>query len=117
MPTGGGTYAYYQFTATSTTNHTFSFYAKNNGGDANVTMGFFIASQTQSITLTNEWKRFEFTTSITSGNPVQVGVDNLTSVDMLIWGCQVEESLTQQVTFQHQEVQLQETKTSSQEMV
>ena len=92
MPTGGGTYAYYQFTATSTTNHTFSFYAKNNGGDANVTMGFFIASQTQSITLTNEWKRFEFTTSITSGNPVQVGVDNLTSVDMLIWGCQCEES-------------------------
>ena len=92
MPTGSGTYAYYQFTATSTTNHTFSFYAKNNGGDANVTMAFFVASQTQSITLTNEWKRFEFTTSITSGNSVQVGVDNLTSIDMLIWGCQCEES-------------------------
>ena len=92
MPTGSGTYAYYQFTATSTTNHTFSFYAKNNGGDADVTMAFFVASQTQSITLTNEWKRFEFTTSITSGNSVQVGVDNLTSIDMLIWGCQCEES-------------------------
>ena len=27
MPTGSGTYAYYQFTATSTTDHTLSFYA------------------------------------------------------------------------------------------
>ena len=92
MPTGSETYAYYQFTATSTANHTFSFYAKNNGGDADVNMKFFIASQQQSITLTNEWKRFEFTTSITSGNAVAVGVDNLTSIDMLIWGCQCEES-------------------------
>jgi len=90
MPSGSGTYAYYEFTATSTTNHTLSFYAKNNGGDADVTMAFFMASQTQSITLTNEWQRFEFTTSITSGNTVQVGVDNITSVDMLIFGVQCE---------------------------
>ena len=90
MPTGSGTYAYYQFTATSTTDHTLSFYAKNNGGDADVTMAFFVASQTQNITLTNEWQRFEFTTSITSGNAVQVGVDNITSVDMLIYGVQCE---------------------------
>ena len=90
MPTGSGTYAYYQFTATSTTDHTLSFYAKNNGGDADVVMAFFVETQTQNITLTNEWQRFEFTTSITSGNTVQVGVDNITSVDMLIFGVQCE---------------------------
>ena len=92
MPSGSGTYTYYQFSATSSTNHTFSFYAKNNGGDADVIMAFFVASQTQNITLTNEWQRFEFTKSITSGSNVQVGIDNVTSVDMLIWGAQCEES-------------------------
>ena len=90
MPTGSGTYAYYQFTATSTADHTLSFYAKNNGGDADVTMAFFAPSGAKDITLTNEWQRFEFTRPVTSGNAVQVGVDNITSVDMLIYGVQCE---------------------------
>ena len=53
----GGTYAYYQFTATSTTNHTLVFMLKDNGGDANVTMEVRYSKSNTNITLTNEWKR------------------------------------------------------------
>ena len=91
-PTGSGTYAYIQFNASLNSDYTLSFYAKNNGGDADINMVFFqpIPQSNKQITLTNEWQRFEFTKFNVSSGTMQVGVDNITSFDMLLWGVQAE---------------------------
>ena len=68
---------------------------------------------TSTSTSTTIWSRFLISETNGSTTVTANGTDGV-----LFWGMQLEEgSYATSVTFQHQEVQLQETKTSSQEMV
>lgn len=91
MPDGNGTffdtYVYETLPAA-----TFSFYAKNNGGSNQIKVFTPEGINTkETITLTDDWKRYVFVGN--SGSQFKVGFDNVTGAgetDFLIYGFQLE---------------------------
>ena len=91
MPDTSGTFLDVNLSGLQGNTLTVSFYAKNNGGATNITT-FSPDNNSQTISLTDKWVRYDFT-SIAASN-VRVGIDNLNgggAVDFLLYAFQLEE--------------------------
>lgn len=77
---------------TSGNSYILSFYAKNNGGTANLTATFDGQSADQPYTITNSFARYSFTFTATATETSQVRLfASITGIDAFIWGAQFEE--------------------------
>jgi hypothetical protein len=75
---------------------TSSFWAKNNGGDANISVQMNssgVSTYAKGIVLTNEWQRFDFTQSYagTDTGSLTFRFRQTNSIDCLVYGFQLEE--------------------------
>ena len=75
---------------------TSSFWAKNNGGDANISVQMNssgVSTYAKGIALTNEWQRFDFTQSYagTDTGSLTFRFRQTNSIDCLVYGFQLEE--------------------------
>ena len=77
---------------TSGLTYTFSFYIKNNGGNASLLVDFDGQSASQSYTITNDWARYEFTFTATSTETSQIRLfRSVSDIDLFAFGTQLEE--------------------------
>jgi len=77
---------------TSGLTYTFSFYIKNNGGNASLLVDFDGQSASQSYTITNDWARYEFTFTATSTETSQIRLfRSVSDIDLFAFGTQLEQ--------------------------
>ena len=89
---GGGNRLGAEIALTSGNDYTFSFYMKNNGGNASFVATFDGQAASQFYTITNDWARYEltFTATITETSQIRL-MSGVSNVDAFVWGAQVEE--------------------------
>ena len=88
---GGGNRLGQEVALTSGLTYAFSFYMKNNGGNASLATAFDGQSASQSYTITNDWVRYEFTFTATSTETSQIRLFNGESdIDLFVFGTQLE---------------------------
>jgi len=91
MPDTSGTFLDIYLSSLQGNTLTVSFYAKNNGGTTNINT-FLLGNNSQTISLTDKWVRYDFT-GIADSN-LRVGIDNINGggdVDFLLYGFQLEQ--------------------------
>jgi len=89
---GSGSRMGAEIALTSGNSYTLSFYAKNNGGTANLTATFDGQSADQAYTITNSFARYSFTFTATATETSQIRLfSGATDIDAFIWGAQFEE--------------------------
>ena len=89
---GSGSRMGAEIALTDEKSYTLSFYAKNNGGTANLTATFDGQSADQAYTITNSFARYSFTFTATATETSQIRLfSGATDIDAFIWGAQFEE--------------------------
>jgi len=89
---GGGARVGQEVALTSGLTYTLSFYMKNNGGNASLSVTFDGQSAFQSYTITNDWARYEFTFTATITETSQIRLFNgASNIDLFAFGTQLEE--------------------------
>jgi len=91
-------FLYQLFTFTNAVEYTLSFYVKSNGS-GNDSFRLYAEGNSATKTATNEWVRHEYTFT-GQGTNKDFGLRDVggSSLDILIWGAQLEQGSTQQVT-------------------